>query len=515
MKFSALAKSSIFISLLFSFFLFTPSVFAKDSAIILPPSTNVETDVPDNLHNWTQIVTLEVLSSLSCQLTGIDPINPSKPCLGVKPAAGKIGYLPSPQTGGLVSFLGDMIAATNVIPVHTSDYFHYLSKNFGIVKNSYAQTTGSGFEGLRPFVTIWSVFRNIVYLLLVIIFVIIGLAIMLRVKIDPRTVMTIQNQIPKIIIGILAVTFSFAISGFLIDLMWTFTFFVYNMISLAVNDPVINPRVIQNSTPWGTIGSGNLFSLTAIASVDVEQFINQMLHFGQTGIMKALIDLLTSTLICGPLGFVGVAACFVGTLFNHGPVGILAGMIAWIIFAIAITVALFRLWFALIKAYIEIIFGVILGPFWIIAGIIPGSHLGFGSWIKGLAANLLAYPATIAMLMFAIVIRNLIRNATGTPFVPPLIGASGDTDLIGSLAAIGILLMTPNIVSMIKKAVKAAGIETGIGKALAPGLAAPGRIAGGAAALTFGTTYEHGFLDKGGKRSALGIKGRQLGILPK
>ena len=81
--------------------------------------------------------------------------------------------------------------------------------------------TGTGFDGLKPLLPLWTVFRNIVYILFVLVFVIIGVAIMLRLKIDPRTVMTIQNQIPKLIIGILLVTFSFSIAGFLIDIMYT------------------------------------------------------------------------------------------------------------------------------------------------------------------------------------------------------------------------------------------------------------------------------------------------------
>src|SRR3989344_9366698 len=208
---------SFFIFILFSIFYLlssaapayaTSQTHSASSGQANYPVANTNPDVPNNLHNWTQNVMIEVMSALTCQLAGVDPINPKQGCLGIDSASGKIGFLPSPQEGGAIGFMGNMISVLYTPPLHTADYFQDLASNFGLSKHAYSQTTGTGFKSLTPLIGIWSAFRNIVYLFLVIIFVIIGLAIMLRVKIDPRTVMTIQNQIPKIIIGILAVTFS-------------------------------------------------------------------------------------------------------------------------------------------------------------------------------------------------------------------------------------------------------------------------------------------------------------------
>ena len=54
--------------------------------------------------------------------------------------------------------------------------------------------------------------------------------------------MTIQNQIPKIIISLILVTFSFAIAGFLIDLMWVSIYVVINLMSQA--DPNITASAV-------------------------------------------------------------------------------------------------------------------------------------------------------------------------------------------------------------------------------------------------------------------------------
>ena len=58
---------------------------------------------------------------------------------------------------------------------------------------------------------------------------------MLRIKIDPRTVMTIQNQIPRVIICIILITFSYAFAGAMIDVMWAVTYMGVNKITQTVN----------------------------------------------------------------------------------------------------------------------------------------------------------------------------------------------------------------------------------------------------------------------------------------
>src|SRR3990167_10044976 len=235
MKFAALRSLiinhlSFLILFLFSAFYFLSSATSAHAAAptITPTQTksaavaaNTNPDVPNNLHNWTQNVMIEVMSALTCQLAGVDPVNPKQSCLGADQATGKIGFLPSPQEGGAIGFMGNMITMLYTPPLHTIDYIQNLAQNFGITKPAFARLAdyedtpgtpadtgptvdfGTGFYAISPLMNIWTAFRNIAYMLFVLVFVIIGVAIMLRIRIDPRTVMTIQNQIPKLIIGIL------------------------------------------------------------------------------------------------------------------------------------------------------------------------------------------------------------------------------------------------------------------------------------------------------------------------
>ncbi|MBI4078796.1 MAG: hypothetical protein HY429_00640, partial [Candidatus Levybacteria bacterium] len=143
------------------------------------PQTNP--DVPQNMHTLAQSAFIEAMAAVSCQLTGIDPINPHGKCLGIDAQTGKIGFVdPSKSSGGggAIGVTSKAISMLFTPPIHTSDYFAYLGENFGITKKAYAQ--GTGFTSLTPLLPLWSAFRNIVYLLFIIVFVVVGLAIMLR-----------------------------------------------------------------------------------------------------------------------------------------------------------------------------------------------------------------------------------------------------------------------------------------------------------------------------------------------
>ncbi len=164
-----------------------------------PLETNA--DVPQTMHTYTQGLLIEIISALNCQITGIDPLQNDRRCLGVDAQSGKIGFVEN--GGGAIGLMSSMIVMLYTPPVQTSDFTKYLAQNFGVVKPAYAQAkcAGIGYCGLMPLITLWAAFRNIVYLVFVIVFIIVGFGIMLRVKIDPRTVMSIEYQIPKIIIG--------------------------------------------------------------------------------------------------------------------------------------------------------------------------------------------------------------------------------------------------------------------------------------------------------------------------
>ncbi len=510
MKLSALVRRSfsevgpkIFLLLLFSvvYFLFSPSFVSAQSynnpATVAQnqyaaPSTNP--DVPNNLHNYTQSVMIEVMSALTCQLAGVDPTNPSGKCLGVDPKTGNIGFVEG--GGGAVGVMGGLIGMMYRPPAHTVDYAINLAQNFGITKHTYAANNGVGFAGISPLIELWSKFRDIVYLLFVLVFVIVGVAIMLRIKIDPRTVMTIQNQIPKLIIGLLLVTFSFAIAGFLIDVMYIFIYLIFNILDPGQGIPNLY------TSPFGVAqGTFNIFNIAIKSSYGIGGIISGFApnffttFIGSVGLGLIFAPLSALSIPCTILDKIPLAGDFITGALNFVTFGLFGGtcnladnigevvvtgiftMITFLIIFIAILWALFRLWFTLLSAYIMILINIVFAPFWIVAGLFPGSSIGFTAWLRSLVANLSVFPATIAMFLLGANFMEIFGKSGGNMFVPPLIGNPNAADHFGAIIGLGIILTTPNIVKTLREALKVPKVDlSSIGAAIGTGP----RVVGGA-----------------------------------
>ncbi|MDO8620856.1 MAG: hypothetical protein Q7R31_01090 [Candidatus Levybacteria bacterium] len=520
-----LSKISILFFFLISFFfILSPFAFAQThsanlSQTVSPQvnpyiSPNTNPDVPNNLHNWTQSAMIEVMSALFCQLTGVDPTNPNQQCLGVDQKTGKIGFVPN--GGGAIGVMNKLIAMTFTMPIHTGDYVNYLSQNFGITKNAYAQ--GVGFRQLTPFINIWVVFRNLVYLLFIIVFVVIGMFIMLRVQFDPRTVMTVQNQIPKLIIGIILVTFSFAIAGLMIDAMYIVIYFVYS-VAVTIPGSHLNQLIPSTLQRTDVIGAFGVYNIVGVANTIATGFVGSI--WGMLGLTTDFQPLAIGGGISGGLGVITFA------LLAWNPLGLLAALgplafttaipwiIAFLIIFIAIFTALFKLWFELIKAYTFILFDIVLAPFWIISSLTPGNPAGFSLWIRAVLSNLSVFPTTIVMFLLGKLFIDAFDTSPDVFFIPPLIGSAANPKLISAIVGITVILTTPAVVGMVKNAFKAPNFPlTTAGAMFGAGAAVPGRTVEGVSGLAFGTAYKpEGFLSPEGSPSAVGRFLRSFGFI--
>src|SRR3989344_1692718 len=438
---------------------------------------NTTPDVPQNLHTYSQNVLIEVMAAVACQLSGIDPTNLSQKCLGFDTTTGKIGYIDG--NGGAIGFMGNMIAMLYTPPTHTGEYIKHLASNFGIAKSAHAVPaepggpaesggpveTGTGFDGLKPLLPLWTVFRNIVYILFVLVFVIIGVAIMLRLKIDPRTVMTIQNQIPKLRIGIIAGLADIAATP-------------ANTIGKAIR-PIFDNKI--GKIILGLVG-GIIGEKMGKAAANIAGAIGGIIG-GAIGIMAGSTGAPGAGTAVGGTAGVGFGSRIgsaIGTLVGVGA-GVLAGpalaqfavtVIAFIIIAIALLWALIRLWFTLITAYIMILLSIVFAPFWIVAGLIPGSKLSFGNWVKDVISNLAAFVAAIVMFeLGALFIYSFGATNSAGQFVPPLITNPVSTRNIGAIIGLGIILTTPTVVNMMKAMFGAPKLDiSGFGTAMGVGL---------------------------------------------
>lgn len=486
------------------FFTFLKPALAQSHADNPLPDTSSATQPSfndGNLHVYSQNVLIEFSSAIICQLIGRDFTANSKGCLGLDFKTGKIGYV---QNQGVVPFMEQMITVLYIPPTHTSDYFINLAANFGITKPTMAQTyaNGIGFQSLTPFESIWIVFRNLAYLCFIVVFLIVGIGIMLRIRIDPRTVMTIQNMLPKVVIGLVLITFSFAIAGFLIDVMWVAIILVINIL---IGVPIVNPEngalthisvaTANYENPFQFVNVlGGILGIASNGGGTVQSLIYQSINPQSLSTIVHLpndtsggthwncnwwdIGCHVSTLI----GMVGdFISATIGQIFNAvigGLISLIVGAIAFLIIIIAVIWALFKIWFALIKAYIFTIADIIFAPFWVIAGLIPGSSLGFGAWLRDMLSNLAVFPIVIAMFLLADILMTAVTGVSNA-YMPPLI--SGVSGSFGAIIALGILLSAPGVIEMAKAIFKAPNINIGpVEKAIGAGavvLATGGRRA--------------------------------------
>jgi len=423
-------------------------------------------DVPQNLHTTTQTVLLEVASALSCQISGVDPTQEHQKCLTKDPKTGQITYAES--TGGLIGFSANMITLLYTPPARTNDFIAYTSQNFGVVKQAYAQ--GVGFAGISPLMKLWKTFRDITFLVLLVMFILIGIAIMLRIKVDQRSVMTIENQLPNIIVTILLITFSYAIAGFLIDFMWVTIYVVINVITSSMANPGAVTNLVNSNIytpPPGfanqvlsdpNAGLGGILDSAWNGAAGVNGFLQTIFAPDKVnGTFFSKIDAAPNNcswwnVSCklGDLGISGVLTNFFGWIASWT-----FGILAFLVLIIALLVALFRLWIVLLTAYVYILIDIVLAPFFIIGGLIPGSPVNFEAWMRDMLSNLLAFPTTIAMFLLGTVFMETFAGNNNALFVPPLIGTPNDQKAFAALLGIAIVLMTPVVLTMMRELIKA------------------------------------------------------------
>lgn len=450
-----------------------------------------------------QVILVGFSGTAICALSGIDIFHPGYNCLGQKII--KDGTTPSSQINtqplGALGLLTSGIGTVYQKPISGEESIKYLANNFGIAKKTLAQeNTSGGFQSFSFLQDMFLIIRNISFLLLVFAFILIGIAIMLRFKIDPRTVMTLQNQIPKIIIGIILITFSFSIAGLLADGMWLVTYFGINTIG----------GIAQSEC--GNAGNGNTF-----AGVGTQQLLNNPVAFtshvlsdagcfgafdGIGGLSKdigsAMGEGLTSAILeatglgvtqdsCDT-GFLGLGIVTdIGDCIQKGIYSFLSfiiGIVAFLIVLIAIIVALIRLWITLVKAYVYILLDVITAPLQILVGILPGGRMGFSKWFRHITGYLLLFPAS-AMLIFlalAFALNPGLKDPSPTQvFFPPLIGVPGTSGNLGNLIAFGLIMILPEALEMIKEAMQiksnskvSSAIVGGFGRGVGPAQALGG-----------------------------------------
>lgn len=365
------------------------------------------------------------------------------------------GYVPA----GLLGASTQMIASLYTAPASGIQYVADTWHNF-LGRPAYAQN-GQGFTGLQGILPIWRGFRNITYVLSSIVFIIIGIMIMLRVKISPQAVITIQNAIPQLVTTLILITFSYAIAGLLIDVMQFLQGFVV--------------ALLFNSTGKGLTGE----ILPQLIPIKPGYSFDELTTGGMNTIATLTMRAIpTATLaVWGALlgGIVG------GVLGAWNPLAIAGGAgIVTIILLLAICILMliwmFQFYFGCLKCYVTVIFKIVVAPLELAMGAFPNSKIGFSTWIWDLLANLAVFPISMLFLIMG----NMIMDASVLGLWAPNIikdislqsvvvvgGTLGNIVSVGiGLAVVGIMSKLPEAIPQFIFAIKPSPWGQAIGEGL-------------------------------------------------
>lgn len=343
-------------------------------------------------------------------------------------------YVPG---GGAIGGLAKiMVAMYQSPPTSTVQYLADIGQNFGLAKPAYAQVGGSGAGIIEPIKILWNFTSKLTYVLFIIVFVVVGFMIMFRTKINPQTVISVQAALPGLVIGLILVIFSYFIAALIIDTSFLGIQVVGN-IFMEVKGPngIINtfkdiPSLKQNSNAL------ELF---------FHSFRFENIKDVFTGIGGIFVGVGSGALSTSVLLLPVVIMAIVGSL----GITVIASLLIPLILIIALVIQFIRLLIKLIFSYVALLVVTIFGPFIILFSSIPGRGGALGVWWRTLLGNALVFPAVFAAFLFAGFI--LGTDTSSWKGAPPLFGGL-PTELLRLIIAYGIILGTPAIPDMVKKA---------------------------------------------------------------
>lgn len=314
-------------------------------------------------------------------------------------------------------------------------------------KQAYAQ--GVGFSGLAPLLPIWKVFRNIAYLLLAVIMIVIGFMVMMRKKIDPKTVVTVQNALPRIVITLLLITFSYAIVGIMIDLMYVV---ILAAVALFKNSNLLPDP--SGTSVWlsGITTPEQLYSQGGVLqNVTALDFNPYKLLFGQNWNPIVANGILS---VVGAFAFiVGATACFPLCAIPGTTLALAIPLVGFLI-SLAALFLIIRLFIFFLGAYIKILVALLFGPVQILFEAIPGTN-AFASWFNNLLTNILVFPIGSFMFMLSAVFIKFSDSQT-TIWSPPFSSLFGyNVASISSWIAMGIMFAIPSVTNSVQDMLKA------------------------------------------------------------
>jgi len=469
------------------FILFPNNTFAQTPATISGQYTtpyDSRLTTPNSPHTASMAI-YNFGHAMSCIMIGQSPISPCLEYKMYRDAQGIVKSVPvigSADTnhgvlGMSLSMIGEVISTP---PIRSSEFIANLGEQFG-VESANAQVGGSGSGVLAPIFKLWEVSRNIAYLVMILIFVLVGLMVMFRQKLNPQTVVSIQMALPGLVIGLVMITFSYFLAALISDTAFLGTNIVNYYFSLAqgqnaparsalVDEAGKDQNIIEIfARNLGIIHSGNISSEPG----GIKPALDAMWAYipGETAFWLrifagAVVTQVTNSYSVGftalPKIGQGLQVLINGVAFTYGftsptsSVALAISFIAWFV----LLYSMFKLLMRLISSFLTIIFLTVTAPFHFLAASVPGKQGIATQWLFNMLCNVLAFPAVYAVFYFAAFI--IGKPDPAFPITAPTTLANGQVfpllgglklDFLNSLVAFGALVASPSIPDIICKAV--------------------------------------------------------------
>jgi len=317
-----------------------------------------------------------------------------------------------------------------------SEYLGFGKIDFNDTGVGFKHESGYGYLQKIKLDVLWSVTRNIAYLFFVVVMIVIGFMIMFRSKIGGQILVSVGNSIPRLVVCLLLVTFSFAISGIMLDIGKMSMNVVGNLMYDA--QKTVEPNKLTTKVDIASFSNltdqllYHVDSRNESGSKDdeLESIIREKMlkedrissdWKGQTGsimgeialrwgaaflmssakesefnpgdiislIFPRLAKLMESFDLIWDILLVGLQVANYPRLLK---------LILWLLIALYASVKLF---ITIVTSYARIFVNVVLGPIQMALGAIPGNFNSVIRWFKSLAANILVFPVIVAILGFS------------------------------------------------------------------------------------------------------------------
>jgi len=318
----------------------------------------------------------------------------------------KFGYTTEPGKGGrgnagitgIAYKLGSAANSPDVIPLNLALYARDQVKNVPIIGNR-VYAAEYGLIGENIVLEFWKLTRNIAYAMLSVVMIVIGAMIMIRRKINPQLVVSVESAIPKIVIAVILITFSYPIGATAAALL----------------------------TPFANLAKDLLKQLYDAIGVTGVDYVSSI-----SGLIVLIVTNVAAVFLALPIGALTIALYILV-------------VVVWVIIGlIAIVKQIF--------IYVKILISIVAAPFTFALGAIPGNEDMVTNWFKIIAARIVGVAAMWTVFsMQAFVLAFMITNAGNGSGIWS--GTGGDwQELLNYLLGpiISIMLLTASL-SMPKK----------------------------------------------------------------